>query len=501
MAPALVRGSSRPQVSHGVQSGEVDASSAVLWARADRLAVMQVDISRDLDFSRFERLPKVIALPDYDYVAKQKVQHLLSDTEYFYRVSFIDIDNSKIQSKPVFGRFKTAPQTHTTVRFGWGGDTVGQGWGIDLSRGGMLMYQTLSQQGFDFFIHSGDTIYADGPLKESVTLPDGSLWKNLITEEKLKVAESQSEFFGQWKYNLLDRHVRNFNANVPVYYQWDDHEVVNNWSPGKDLSSDDRYTEKSVATLAARAANAFQVMTPIGYNVSEPGRIYRSVSYGPSLEIFFLDLRRYRSANNEGVEATQNESSILLGRRQIEWFKSALKQSSSTWKIIASDMPLGLIIWDNWKSQSGVEAIANGKHSEPLGRELEIAELLEFMATEDIRNTVWLTADVHYAAAHYYNPNSAVFKRFLPFWEFVAGPLHAGTFAPNAIDKTFGPEVKFTSAADPSRVNLSPEEGKQFFGLVEVDGDSQVMTIQLKNRNNDVLYTQALTPDFPSSPS
>jgi alkaline phosphatase D len=46
-------------------------------------------------------------------------------------------------------------------------------------------------------------------------------------------------------------------------------------------------------------------------------------------------------------------------------------------------------------------------------------------------NTVWLTADVHYAAAHYYNPDKAQFQEFDPFWEFVARPLHAGTFGPN----------------------------------------------------------------------
>ena len=29
----------------------------------------------------------------------------------------------------------------------------------------------------DFFIHSGDMIYADGPLKPEVELPDGTIWK------------------------------------------------------------------------------------------------------------------------------------------------------------------------------------------------------------------------------------------------------------------------------------------------------------------------------------
>ena len=46
------------------------------------------------------------------------------------------------------------------------------------------------------------------------------------------------------------------------------------------------------------------------------------------------------------------------------------------------------------------------------------------------RNTVWITADMHYTAAHYYDPNAAVFQDFEPFWEFISGPIHAGTWRP-----------------------------------------------------------------------
>jgi PhoD-like phosphatase len=52
--------------------------------------------------------------------------------------------------------------------------------------------------------------------------------------------------------------------------------------------------------------------------------------------------------------------------------------------------------------------------------------------TAPIRNTVWLTADVHYASAHYYNPDKAQFQDFEPFWEFVSGPLHAIRSAPTS---------------------------------------------------------------------
>ena len=92
---------------------------------------------------------------------------------------------------------------------------------------------------------------------------------------------------------------------------------------------------------------------------------------------------------------------------------------------------------------------------------------------------MWLTADVHYAAAHYYNPDKAQFQDFEPFWEFVSGPLHAGTFGPNELDNTFGPEVRFIKAPGADKQNLPPSAGMQFFGHVKIEGATGQMTVTL----------------------
>ena len=85
-------------------------------------------------------------------------------------------------------------------------------------------------------------------------------------------------------------------------------------------------------------------------------------------------------------------------------------------------MPLGLVVRDG----TLFEAVANDDPGAPLGRELEIADLLRYIRAQNIRNVVWITGDVHYCAAHHYDPSRAVFTDFSPFWEFVAGPLNAG---------------------------------------------------------------------------
>ncbi len=48
-------------------------------------------------------------------------------------------------------------------------------------------------------------------------------------------------------------------AAVPVLSLWDDHELSNNWSPS--MVYDARYTEKSVALLAARGLETRRLTT------------------------------------------------------------------------------------------------------------------------------------------------------------------------------------------------------------------------------------------------
>jgi alkaline phosphatase D len=158
---------------------------------------------------------------------------------------------------------------------------------------------------------------------------------------------------------------------------------------------------------------------------------------------------------------------------------------------VASDMPIGLQVKDG---ETKFENAANGD-GPALGRELEIADLLGFIKRQRIKNVVWLTADVHYAAAHYYNPAIARFTDFHPFWEFVAGPLNAGTFGPGRTDNTFGPEVRFEAVERGMKPNRPPSDGLQFFGTVGIDGRTEVMTVRLHNLEGTVIYTLDLNPE------
>lgn len=504
-APVLQRSEgARPATPSGVASGDVTDDSAIIWSRTDRPSRMMVEWSTTSGFANAQRVRGPLTLAGADYTARVDLRALPANQDIFYRVTFVDIGDSENISRPLLGHLRTAPgAAQRSVSFAWSGDTNGQGWGINPEWGGMRIFDAIRRLQPDFFIHSGDIIYADGPIRHEVplaheiTLPDGrttQVWRNLVIPGVEKVAETLEEYRARYRYNYLDEKWRALNAETPMFAQWDDHEVTNNWWPGQ-LIPEDRafssgYTERRVDVLAANATTAFFDYLPIRRTPEETERVYRKFRYGPDLEVFMIDMRSYRAPNSRNRQPVMGPETTLLGRGQIDWLKASLRHSNATWKVIASDMPLGLFVAD----ALGSEAVANDDPGAPAGRELELAEILSFIKAHNIQNTVWVTADVHYAASHYYEPTRGAFSDFLPFWEFVSGPLHAGTFGPNRTDATFGPQVVWQSIPDNQPANESPAAGKQFFGIGKLNPATRVLTLEHYNLAGEKVWSMDLQP-------
>src|SRR5260221_2348903 len=364
--PYLGRAADRPRIASGLASGDVSTDSAVVWARADRPARMRVECSTVESFQTIIRAASSDALPESDFTSKVLLDGLPPGQDIFYRLRFEDFALSGISGETQVGHFRTAPADKSSISFVWSGDTAGQGWGIDTSRGGMRTYKTMLENRPDFFIHSGDHIYADCPVPRELKLPNGKIWRNIVTQEKSVVAHSLTQFRGNYKYNLLADNLRAFNAEVPIFAQWDDHEVTNDWSP---IGSADEtgYAEDGSSRLVMRARQAFFEFMPIREIPAQTGRVYRKISYGPLLDVFLIDMRSYRDSTWNKRE--DRSDTFILGAAQLAWLKRELAASDATWKVIAADLPIGLISED---------AIALGNRP-PQRREHEIADLLSVL--------------------------------------------------------------------------------------------------------------------------
>lgn len=498
-APAVItRDEARPQMPSGVMSGDITDRRAIVWSRADRPSRMVVDLATTESMTGARRIVGPAALETSDFTARIDLSDLAPGQTHFYRVQFEDLAHPGVLSAPQLGRFRTPPSRPRDLVFAFSGDEAGQGWGINEDFGGYRVYEAMRKFEPDFFIHSGDQIYADGVIQPEVKLADGTLWKNLVTPAKSKVAESLADYRGNFAYNLLDANKRRFLAEVPMLVQWDDHETRNNWFPGQQIGpQDQRYQERSASLLSARAKRAMFEYNPMRFDPADPERVYRAFRMGPLADVFMLDERSYRGPNTANRQATPGGDAAFLGAAQTAWLKQQLLQSRATWKIVASDMPLSIVVPDlNPDVQPGTyEAWANGDHGAPSGRELEVAELLRFIKQHDIRNVVWVTADVHYASATHYRPEQARFTDFKPFWEFVGGPLHAGTFGPGEIDRTFGPDVKFVSIPQGMKQNRPPTEGLQFFGIGRIDARTRALTVSLHGMDGQSLFKVELPPE------
>ena len=486
--PSLVR--NRPVLTHGVATGEVTSGGALVWARSDRPATMIVETSSSESFDAARKFHGPQVTPAGDGTGRLRVAGLEPGQTVHYRVTFEGDDGAL--SEPATGIFTTAPVRDGDIRFQWSGDVVGQGWGINPDMGGMTIFATMADRDPQFFIHSGDAIYADNPVEATQEQNDGKTYRNITSPAKAQVAQTVDQFRGNYAYNLTDDHFRRFVGSVPQLVQWDDHEVVNNWFPGESLEGQGRegYTEMSVDVLARNGRQAWQEWQPVEIGASD--RLYRRVSYGPLLDVFILDMRSHKDPNPDAWSGDNVDG--LLGPEQTQWLIDGLRGSTATWKIVANDLPLSIVVADkNTTPPDGpkaMEAVAQGDAGDPLGREIAFSRILS--QTKNVRNVVFLTADVHYTAAISYEPDRAGFKDFAPFWEFVAGPLHAGAFPESPLDSTFGAEYEFVHA--PTESNVSPAEGFQHFGEVTIDGRTKVLSVDLVDASGKTLYRKDLEP-------
>ena len=447
-----------PLVTHGVQAGDVQTDRAFVWARCDERARLMVEWSTGANFDKATRVAGPLVGPDSDFTGMVPLTNLPPGQTIVYRLRF-EREASRGTSAWAYGRFATPRADH--FRFVWTGDTCGQGFGRNPEFGGLQGYAAMRRAEPAFFLHSGDLIYADNPILAEKQMPDGRIWKNITNPLVGKVAETLAEFRGRFAYNYEDEHVRALAAEVPILAQWDDHETHNNWWPGQRLE-DDRYLDPDATKLAARALQATREWTPIG-----GPSVHRVIHYGPLLDVFVVDLRTWRTPN----DANRGDTGAMLGAAQARWLVDSVAASRARWKVIACDQPIALVIGDG-PGDARQEGYANGD-GPPLGRERELATVLAAMPD----NVIWLTADVHYAAAHHFDPARANGATFRPFWEFIAGPIHAGTFGPNTLDPTFGPELKFVWAPPTGTGNLAPWDGIQTFGAVDVSADALHITL------------------------
>jgi alkaline phosphatase D len=428
-----------PHLHHGVASGDVTDTSAVIWARADGEATLVVEYATSPEFSDVRNGGTVQVSEASDFTGTVICTSLQPGTRYYYRVR----PQGAAIASGVVGSFTTAPAADQArnVTFVWGGDLGGQGF---CRQPEYTIFTSMKAQAADFFIFGGDTIYADSPCFSPPNAP-GSDFK----------ATTQQEFWAKHRYQREDRPLRELLAVTPVYAIWDDHEVKNDFAGPTE-------------PLALLGLTAFLDYFPIRRPLEEPQRLYRSFRWGQRLEVFLLDTRQYRSPNMQSDDFDKT----MLGASQLRWLLERVTTSTATWQVIVSSVPLsahtgGILTGnDSW-----------GKGFISSGFDTELGKIVAALHDSQRRNVVWISTDIHVARILSYDPNQ---DGSADFYEFISGPLSAITGNFDSLDQTFRPKILY-------------EENDFFnFGVVRIDGQNGALTVEICDQEGKVHYSRTL---------
>src|ERR1041385_6537789 len=424
----------------GIAVGDVTSQSALLWLRTDGPMAVQFEWASVAAWDVVSKMATAVAPvartplfttgPETDFSLAIPLEGLTPATRYRYHV-FVGTkgrDGTTTEARVAArGEFTTLAdaRSQTPVTFAWSGDLGGR---QHCRRGtaGYPIFDVMRAQQVDFFLFLGDTIYADHVCPSPPNEPGADF-----------LATTLAEYRTRHRYQRGAEALRRFLANVPVYVIWDDHEVRNNFSgPFENQMPAGR--------------QALHEYWPIRVAPDDPNRLYRAVRAGADLELFLLDTRQYRSRNAD----QDGPAKTMLGEKQLQWLLSGLTESTATWKVIVTSVPLSILKAGDAKVP-GNDGWAGGPDGTGCERERQV--IVDRILGRRMKNVVFMAGDVHYVQANAYDPDG---DGIPDFHEFVAGPLSA-------------PPGRLMLASERLRpTTLINESGYFNFGLIRITTSS-----------------------------
>ena len=429
----------------GIAVGDVTSQSALLWVRTDGPMTVQFEYAPVAAWDLVSKMATAIAPvarsplfttgQETDFTLAVPIGGLMPATRYrFYVVAGRKgREGTPTEARAALqGEFTTLPdaKSHAPVTFAWSGDLGGQG----LCRRGAVGYpifDVLGKQPLDFFLFLGDTIYGDDLCPSPPNEPGADFRATNLAEYRARHRDQRAAGA-----------LRRFLASVPVFVIWDDHEVRNDFAGPFD-------------SQMPPGRQALREYWPISVAPDDSQRLYRTVRAGADLELFILDTRQYRSRNAD----QDGPAKTMLGAPQLQWLLKGLTESTATWKVIVSSVPLS-IPKGGGGGASGYDGWAGGPGGPGFERERQV--IVDAILRQQMKNVVFLAGDVHYVQANAYDPNG---DGIPDFHEFVAGPLSASPGRQTPPNKELRPTT------------LINEGGYMNFGLIRVTQSSFDVTI------------------------
>ncbi|MFD3913182.1 alkaline phosphatase D family protein [Streptomyces sp. NPDC058603] len=408
-APVVLGGSAAasaaeaPAFLHGVASGDPLPDGVLLWTRvtpspdavpgSGRGADTEIfwEVAEDQRFASVVARGTTTARAASDHTVKVDVRGLRQAAVHYFRFT------AGGTVSPV-GRTRTAPAP--------GAATPGVRFGVvscaNWEAGYFSAYRHLAARAdLDAVLHLGDYLYeyATGGFPGT----DGVVRQHEPTHEIISLADYRARH-GRYK---TDVDLRALHAAHAVIAIWDDHEFANDaWSGGAENHTPG--TEGTWADRAAAARQAYFEWMPV--RASTEGTVYRRLRFGALADLHLLDLRSFRSRQTTiGDGAVDDPDRTITGRAQLDWLKAGLAGSDAAWKLVGTSVMISPVALGSLPAHLlGPIAELLGLPKEGLavnvdqwdGYTDDRKELLAHLTGRGIRNTVFLTGDIHMAWAN-----------------------------------------------------------------------------------------------------
>ncbi|MFD5128153.1 alkaline phosphatase D family protein [Streptomyces olindensis] len=392
-----------PAFLHGVASGDPLPDGVLLWTRVTPVpeaipgsglgpdTEVSWVVARDKAFTTVVAKGSTTATAASDHTVKADIRGLEPATDYWFRFSAGGTDSPA-------ARTRTAPAADaavTNLRFGV---VSCANW----EAGYFSAYRHLAARGdLDAWLHLGDYIYEYGTgeygTRGTVVRPHAPAHE-IVTLADYRVRHARYK---------TDPDLQALHAAAPVVAIWDDHEFANDAFSG----GAENHTEGAEGTWSARQAAAKQAYfewMPVRPAIA--GTTYRRLRFGKLADLSLLDLRSFRSQQVKvGDGEVDDPDRTLTGRAQLDWLKAGLKASDTTWRLVGnsvmiSPFAIGSLSADLLKPLAKLlglpqEGLALNTDQWD-GYTADRREILAHLRTNAIRNTVFLTGDIHMAWAN-----------------------------------------------------------------------------------------------------
>lgn len=320
-------------------------------------------------------LPWTPVDPRRDFTHQFRATALQPGTRYEVRVEARDEKGAP--GAVVTGEFRTAPAPTTVAPVRFAVVTCADYPRRDDPANGHRIYETMHRLKLDFAVHTGDVEYYDKP----------DPWATSAELARVK-----------WNRLFALPFQRTFHNATPMYFTNDDHDLLKNdcW-PGQTYG----------ALTWEQGLGIFAEQTP-----TSP-LPYRTFRHGRDLQIWVIEGRRFRSANN----APDGPAKTILGVEQKAWLMRTIAASDATFKVLVTPTP---IVGPDRDSKNDNHANTGFKH--------EGDELRRFLGVQ--RNLIVTTGDRHW---QYFSIDPVSGTR-----EFGCGPssdVHAGGYKPQPGDE------------------------------------------------------------------